>query len=78
MCSAFCLCCLLVGVFERLLASEDVQPDNGRRSRKPYVHISVKKTDYDFVSKRGIATLRDGLYCGGPDNPILVIQRRSY
>ena len=78
MCSVFYLCGLLVGVLERLFSPESIQPDDGSRSGKPYVHTRVKKTDYDFVSKRRIATLRDGLYCGGPDNPILVIQRRSY
>lgn len=77
MCRAFYLCGLLVEVLERLFSAEDIQPDDGSRSCKPYVRVRVKKTAYDFVSKRRIATLRDGLYCGGPDNPILVIQRRS-
>src|ERR1700734_4423412 len=76
--SVFYLCGLLVGVLERLFSPEDIQPEDGRRSGEPYVHIRVKKPDQDFVAKRRIATLRDGLYCGGPDNPILVIQRRSY
>ena len=44
MCSVFYLCGLLVGLLVRLFSPEDIQPDDGRRSGKPYVHIRVKKT----------------------------------